>query len=157
MNHWEFWIDVGGTFTDCLARTPEGKLIPLKLLSSGVTKGQVSQRTASHQFTDPSRQNDPACFRVGYESRLLDATGQPIHASKVTEFDHLTGTVTVDQPLPEELSVGTNYELALWLQSHNDQELKHSFDELGQSLLEAQEKYVQAKELDEALFGEDYE
>ena len=112
MNHWEFWIDVGGTFTDCIARTPEGKLIPLKLLSSGVTKGQISERTASHRFTDPSRQNDPPCFWIGYEMRLLDAAGQPIHASRVTEFDHLTGTVTVDQPLPAELAVGTNYELA---------------------------------------------
>ncbi len=28
---------------------------------------------------------------------------------------------------------------------------------LGESLLEAQEQYVQAKELDEALFGEDFQ
>ena len=30
---WEFWIDRGGTFTDFVARTPEGKLITHKLLS----------------------------------------------------------------------------------------------------------------------------
>jgi len=47
--------------------------------------------------------------------------------------------------------------LNLWMQSHNDQELKHSFDKFGQTLLEAQEKYVETKELDDALFGDDYE
>ena len=30
---WQFWIDRGGTFTDVVARTPEGELITHKLLS----------------------------------------------------------------------------------------------------------------------------
>ena len=30
---WDFWIDRGGTFTDIVARTPQGKIIPHKLLS----------------------------------------------------------------------------------------------------------------------------
>lgn len=30
---WQFWIDRGGTFTDIVARTPEGRLLTLKLLS----------------------------------------------------------------------------------------------------------------------------
>jgi len=30
---WEFWIDRGGTFTDVLGRSPEGKLTAIKLLS----------------------------------------------------------------------------------------------------------------------------
>ncbi|MEM1373404.1 MAG: hydantoinase B/oxoprolinase family protein [Pseudomonadota bacterium] len=33
MNAWEFWIDRGGTFTDIVARSPEGKLSTHKLLS----------------------------------------------------------------------------------------------------------------------------
>ncbi|MFP8874195.1 MAG: hydantoinase/oxoprolinase N-terminal domain-containing protein, partial [Myxococcota bacterium] len=32
---WEFWIDRGGTFTDCVARAPDGRLHVAKLLSSG--------------------------------------------------------------------------------------------------------------------------
>ncbi len=31
---WEFWIDRGGTFTDCIARSPDGSLRTAKLLSS---------------------------------------------------------------------------------------------------------------------------
>ena len=30
---WQFWIDRGGTFTDVIARRPEGGLVTLKLLS----------------------------------------------------------------------------------------------------------------------------
>ena len=30
---WEFWIDRGGTFTDIVARRPDGQLIAHKLLS----------------------------------------------------------------------------------------------------------------------------
>ena len=30
---WEFWIDRGGTFTDIVARRPDGRLVAHKLLS----------------------------------------------------------------------------------------------------------------------------
>ncbi len=33
MGSWQFWIDRGGTFTDIVARSPEGRLIAHKLLS----------------------------------------------------------------------------------------------------------------------------
>ena len=30
---WQFWIDRGGTFTDVVARPPDGRLLVSKLLS----------------------------------------------------------------------------------------------------------------------------
>src|SRR3982074_937393 len=33
MTGWEFWIDRGGTFTDVIARRPDGTLVAHKLLS----------------------------------------------------------------------------------------------------------------------------
>ena len=33
MNMWQFWIDRGGTFTDIVAKKPDGKIIIDKLLS----------------------------------------------------------------------------------------------------------------------------
>ena len=33
MNQWQFWIDRGGTFTDIVARRPDGTLATHKLLS----------------------------------------------------------------------------------------------------------------------------
>ena len=32
-SHWQFWIDRGGTFTDIVARSPEGQILARKLLS----------------------------------------------------------------------------------------------------------------------------
>ena len=32
-NRWEFWIDHGGTFTDIVAKRPDGKLVIHKVLS----------------------------------------------------------------------------------------------------------------------------
>ena len=34
---WEFWIDRGGTFTDIVARRPDGRLVAHKLLSDHPT------------------------------------------------------------------------------------------------------------------------
>lgn len=34
VSHWQFWIDRGGTFTDCLGLSPEGELRVTKVLSS---------------------------------------------------------------------------------------------------------------------------
>src|SRR5918995_3319524 len=33
VNTWQFWIDRGGTFTDVVARRPDGALVTHKLLS----------------------------------------------------------------------------------------------------------------------------
>ena len=47
--------------------------------------------------------------------------------------------------------------LQLWQKAGNDQQLDADFETLGETLVAAQEKYLDAKNLDEALFGEDYE
>lgn len=38
---WHIWVDTGGTFTDCLARNPEGRLRRAKVLSSGRLRAVV--------------------------------------------------------------------------------------------------------------------
>jgi 5-oxoprolinase (ATP-hydrolysing) len=38
---WEFWIDRGGTFTDCIARAPDGALHIAKRLSSDSAPAQA--------------------------------------------------------------------------------------------------------------------
>ena len=111
MKTWEFWIDVGGTFTDCLARSPGDELIPFKLLSTGVTKGQVDECLSPVRFTDTSRSADPPKFWVGYALRFFDDRGTPIFATRVSDFDHRTGAFTVAAVLPIDLPEATRYEL----------------------------------------------
>lgn len=38
---WEFWVDTGGTFTDCIAMSPEKELSRLKVMSSGLLRGRI--------------------------------------------------------------------------------------------------------------------
>ena len=108
---WEFWIDVGGTFTDCLARTPEDRIVTCKVLSSGVTKGVISEALAFDRFRDPRRQGEPADFWVGCTLTLLDSAGQPRFTSPVTTFNPQDGLLRTATHLPSDLEPGTAYEL----------------------------------------------
>lgn len=109
---WEFWIDVGGTFTDCIARSPENEFIPFKTLSSGITKGRVQQICDSTSIVDPSRSGDPADFWQDYQIEFLNEEGEPIHSAQVTAFDTTTGTLSFSSPLPESVLESTGYELS---------------------------------------------
>jgi len=111
MKPWEFWIDVGGTFTDCIARAPDDDLIAQKVLSSAVTKGQLQELIGPDGLLDPSRRSDPDDFWVGYPLRCLDPAGQPLVEARVTAFDAATGRLTIDQPLPASVTPATVYEL----------------------------------------------
>lgn len=44
---WKIWVDTGGTFTDCLAVTPQGALKRLKILSSSILRATIRQRISS--------------------------------------------------------------------------------------------------------------
>ena len=108
---WEFWIDVGGTFTDCFARRPDGTLLRHKLLSTGVTKGSVGAGSSAVAIVDPSRTFDPPDFWRGYELALLDDAGRRIAQRRVTSFDRHAGRLALDGPLPG-ANVGDRYELS---------------------------------------------
>ncbi|MFE2990059.1 hydantoinase B/oxoprolinase family protein [Streptomyces sp. NPDC059262] len=60
MTGWQFWIDRGGTFTDVVARHPDGRLLTHKLLSD-----------------NPARYRDPAVAAIG---ELLDSEGESGHS-----------------------------------------------------------------------------
>jgi 5-oxoprolinase (ATP-hydrolysing) len=47
---WKIWVDTGGTFTDCIAIHPQGKMLRLKVLSTGVLKGQVLEQINANTF-----------------------------------------------------------------------------------------------------------
>ena len=63
---WEFWIDRGGTFTDIVAKTPQGKIISYKLLS-----------------VNPGQYKDPAL--AGIKKLLgLNTKNAPIPTEKIS-------------------------------------------------------------------------
>jgi 5-oxoprolinase (ATP-hydrolysing) len=79
---WQFWLDVGGTFTDCLAKTPDGQLIRRKVLSSAVTKGLATGESTAEEIVDPAR-GEPAGFWTGYTLRLLNDAGSVVWQTAV--------------------------------------------------------------------------
>ena len=82
---WQFWIDVGGTFTDCFACHANGSLQSQKVLSSGVTKGMVADGSAATCIVDPRRNVDPAGVWRGYRLRLLGDQGEVLADSQVVD------------------------------------------------------------------------
>jgi len=107
----EFWMDVGGTFTDCLLRRGDGSLLRHKLLSSGITKGAVGAGSTEWQIVDPARSADAPGFWDEYELRLLDAQGRVETCAVVERFDPETGTLCLRDPLPSAARPGQAYEL----------------------------------------------
>ena len=110
-NAWEFWIDVGGTFTDCFARLPDGSLKRHKLLSSGVTKGAVGSGSSQTAIVDPARAADPAGFWNGFTLRLLSRDGKTVDERRVKQFEAASGTLQLDAPLTAAPTAGQPYEL----------------------------------------------
>ena len=108
---WEFWIDVGGTFTDCIARSPDNKLVTAKVLSSGITKGLIDDVLGRDRLSDATRRNDPDGFWSGYTIRFLDDFGCVIHTGQVSASHGNSGVLRIDQMLPDSVGSGTRYEL----------------------------------------------
>ncbi len=92
------------------------------------------------------------CAADTLESRILRLLSDKIHM-----FELVVGEVG---SILGNLDGGDEFEslvVNLWLASGDGGQLDKTFDALGDDLLKAQHEYVQSKELDEALFGEDYQ
>lgn len=105
---WQFWIDVGGTFTDCIAVPPSGALRQFKTLSSGVVKGNAAS-LAQTSICDPLRCDDPAEFWTGATCRLLSSAGATVQTTICVGFDSISGTLQLgDVPACDDV---VSYEL----------------------------------------------
>lgn len=110
----EFWIDVGGTFTDCLCRDPGGAIRTHKLLSSGAYRGRVGPGSTAAAIVDPGRASDPEGFFTGFQLRLLAPAGESDERGEeriIVRFDPATRTLVLDRPLARAPHVGIGYEL----------------------------------------------
>jgi 5-oxoprolinase (ATP-hydrolysing) len=115
VGQWEFWIDVGGTFTDCIARSADGLLRRHKVLSSGVTKGAVGPRSSREVIFDAARCRDPQQFWRGAKLLLFGQDGGVVADATVAEFDAFdaaAGAIRLARPLAVVPTVGQPYELS---------------------------------------------
>jgi 5-oxoprolinase (ATP-hydrolysing) len=112
MTRWQFWIDVGGTFTDCFALCPEGRLLRHKVLSSGATKGNIAATSTEYCIVDPLRRADPEGFWQGYALRTYDERGELLGQARVASFDVACGALRINAPLAD-IRKARSYELDL--------------------------------------------
>ncbi|WP_294275465.1 hydantoinase B/oxoprolinase family protein [uncultured Sphingomonas sp.] len=82
MARWQFWIDRGGTFTDVVARRPDGGVVTTKLLSEDPDRRYDAAEAAIRQLTGVGDGPLPACgIRIGTTiatNALLERQGEPV-------------------------------------------------------------------------------
>jgi 5-oxoprolinase (ATP-hydrolysing) len=105
---WQIWIDTGGTFTDCLARDPRGRLHRAKVLSTGALRGVVERALAPDALRIREDWNAVPGAVDGFAVRLL---GVQHPAARVSSYDPKGKVAYLDRPLPERPPAGTTVEL----------------------------------------------
>jgi 5-oxoprolinase (ATP-hydrolysing) len=107
---WQFWIDVGGTFTDCVVVPPDAAPRILKVLSSGRCKGTWSIGPTSDRI-DTTLTGFPPNFFRGYHCDRLDAAGQVVASQRVVASDP-DGSLTLEaRHAPAAMVTGSRCEL----------------------------------------------
>ncbi len=83
-DHWQFWIDRGGTFTDIVARRPDGRLVSRKLLSENPERYRdAALQGITEILQAPEHQGlagQVAVLKMGTTvgtNALLERTGEP--------------------------------------------------------------------------------
>ena len=106
--HWQFWIDTGGTFTDCLALTPEGGEKRLKVLSTGAVRARVEDVFGRDTVRLRGLPDAPDEFYAGY---TLSGPGSGVLA-RVIGWDAVGMVATLQWSGGTRLSVGDVVDLS---------------------------------------------
>jgi 5-oxoprolinase (ATP-hydrolysing) len=91
---WRIWIDTGGTFTDCLAVDPEGRLHRAKVLSTSAVRGRIAEAVGEDGVRLATNWQVPRDFFRGFTFILLE-TGE---STTVTGFDPDGPTLRLNHP-----------------------------------------------------------
>jgi 5-oxoprolinase (ATP-hydrolysing) len=91
---WQVWIDTGGTFTDCLARAPDGSLRRAKVLSSSALRCSVREVVAPGRMRIDADWAPRGQVVVGLE--VVAGGGG---TARVADFDGATGVLGLSAPL----------------------------------------------------------
>lgn len=72
---WQIWIDTGGTFSDCIALSPENEMLRLKILSNSSLRVQV-ESVYQNEIIISGTDLLPDDFFMGYTLRKLGETSE---------------------------------------------------------------------------------
>ncbi|MCH8954719.1 hydantoinase/oxoprolinase family protein [candidate division KSB1 bacterium] len=105
---WQIWIDTGGTFTDCLAKDPQGNLHRAKVLSTSALRGMVVEQIEPDQFRIKEKWGVPANFVQGFRFSLLDKTHDEVLVAK---YDAEKSILVLNKPLNFDISANSAFEV----------------------------------------------
>ena len=77
--------------------------------------------------------------------------------NKINMFEMVIGEI---EPILGYLNEETDFEdiiMDIWLKASSEENLKNSFIQFGEEIVKAKEKYLESKNFDNEIFGEDYE
>ncbi len=109
---WQVSIDTGGTFTDCIAVSPQGHTRLLKVLSSGSLGARLVAVTGNHQLTLALRTPVSAGLLTGYTISVPQLGWQ----SRVTKHDQ-EGHFQVQDEIPADMA---GKAAAVYLTAHEE-------------------------------------
>lgn len=99
---WQIWIDTGGTFTDCIATSPEGKEQNIKVLSSSKLRGKIIEQIDKTTFRIQANWQTEADIFEEYEFNFLSPLTEGLYEKeklKVLKTDLKNQTITLSSPL----------------------------------------------------------
>ncbi|MCB1035548.1 MAG: hydantoinase/oxoprolinase family protein, partial [Acidobacteria bacterium] len=106
---WRLFVDTGGTFTDCLARTPEGSWRRAKVLSSSALRGRVvTEPGVGTSFLGVGPWPEVEDFFAGFTCRLQR---QPEVRRRVVAFGFESGRFELEAPFPFSIQAEEAFEL----------------------------------------------
>jgi 5-oxoprolinase (ATP-hydrolysing) len=105
---WQLWIDTGGTFTDCLARDPSGRVHRAKVLSSSALRGTVEGTLDPRTLRVREEWGGPAGLVRGFAFRVLGAEHPEV---AVEAYDPAEGVMRLSASLPAAPARGAAFEV----------------------------------------------
>ena len=102
---WSFFVDTGGTFTDCLALDPKGKIHRAKVLSRGSLSARIVSIESENCLKLDGSPDWPDGFPLGF--RLVEENG----GCRVSEWNKHGSKLQFENNLPSGLQVGGAIEL----------------------------------------------
>jgi len=94
--HWQFWIDTGGTFTDCLALDPEGRTHRTKVLSSATIRARFIRQCSESQVIVSLDSAYPSGLFQGFFCRPAIVESET-NSLKITDWNADSQTLSFEQ------------------------------------------------------------
>ncbi|MGA1867230.1 MAG: hydantoinase/oxoprolinase N-terminal domain-containing protein [bacterium] len=107
---WKIWVDTGGTFTDCVAHDPQGRIHRTKVLSSSALRGKITDKRGDILYVKERWNVGHDIFR-GYTLKIL-ASDHP-HVT-VSQYNPQLGLIQISPLLQGGEVCGHDFEITAY-------------------------------------------